>query len=112
MAEFPLAVSRSVTLDSSGTGRVTGVGPVKYGESWKVTLFSVNTTSRCKFTIHRGNDTTPQYQIDATVRGDLDTSATDITLQAGETISFLWANGTPGAVGTIRLEGTITMRGR
>lgn len=112
MAEYPLAVSRSVTLDSSGIGRVTGVGPVRYGESWHITLFSVNTSVRCRFTVHRGNDTSAAYQIDSTDRGDLDTSPTDIRLQAGETISFLWQKGTAGAVGTIRIEGTINLRGR
>lgn len=112
MAEYPLAVSRSVTLDSNGTGRVTGVGPTRYGESWHVKLFSVNTTTKCKFSVHRGNDTSPQYQIDGTVRGDLDTSNTDITLQTGETVSFLWLNGSAGSVGTIRIEGTIYLRGR
>lgn len=112
MAEYPLAVSRSVVLDGSGTATVVGIGPVLYGETWRVTLFSVNTTSRCEFTVHRGNDTSAQYQIDTTAKGDLDTSPTDIALQSGETISFKWANGSPGAVGTIRVEGKRILRGR
>lgn len=112
LAEYRLAESRSVTLDGGGGATVVGVGPVVYGESWRVERISVNTTSRCKFTVHRGNDTSPQYQIDGTVRGDLDTSETSLPLMTGETISFKWDGGTAGASGTVRIEGTRTVKGR
>lgn len=111
MANLPLLESRSVVLNATGTATVIGLGPARYGESWHIKLFSVNTTVRCKFTIHRGNQTTAQYQIDGTNRGDLDTSNTDIVLSTGETISCLWSAGTNGARGTVRIEGTRVMRG-
>lgn len=111
MIELPLSDSRSATLDANGDATVVGVGPVRYGESWVVTLFSVSTTSRCTFTVHRGNDTAPQYQIDGTARGDLDTSQTNIALNTGEKISFKWSGGTPGSIGSVRFEGVIKLRG-
>lgn len=112
MAEYPLAESRSAILDASGTATVIGVGPVLYGESWKIELISVSTSVRCKFTVYRGRDTSASYQIDGTVRGDLDTSETNIKLQTGDAISFKWENGSPGASGTVRIEGTRTIKGR
>lgn len=112
MAEFRLAESRSVTLDVNGLATVTAVGPVVYGESWTVERISVSTTARCKFTVYRGNATEPQYQIDGTVRGDLDTSDTNIPMMAGETISFKWENGLAGSAGTVRIEGKRIVRGR
>lgn len=111
MIELPLSDSRSVTLNINGDASVIGVGPVRYGESWVVTLFSVSTTSRCTFTVHRGNDTSQQYQIDGTARGDLDTSQANIVLQSGQKISFKWSGGTPGSIGSVRFEGTIKLRG-
>lgn len=112
MIELPLSDSRSVILDANGEATVIGVGPVRFEESWVITLFSVSTSSRCTFTVHRGNDPTAQYQIDGTAKGDLDTSDTNIALLAGQTISFKWSDGTPGATGSVRFEGTIKLRGR
>lgn len=111
MTDFPLQQFYSLTLDSNGEGEVIGVGPSRFNESWIVTLISVNTTSDCTFSVHRGNDTAPTSQIDATVNGNLDTSNTSITLQASETVSFKWMNGTAGSTGTVRVEGTVTMKG-
>lgn len=110
--ELRLQESRSTTLDSNGTAVITSVGPVVYGETWKIERISVNTTSRCKFTVHRGDPTSPTTQIDGTVRGDLDTSETSISLLNGESIAFKWANGAAGAIGTVVIEGTRTIRGR
>lgn len=110
--EYRLQESRTATLDSNGAAVVIGVGPVVYGETWKVERISVSTTSRCKFTVHRGDPTSPTTQIDGTVRGDLDTSETNITLLNGESIAFKWSNGAAGAVGTVVIEGTRTVRGR
>lgn len=112
MAEWQIAEYRSVTLDANGQATVVGVGPVLYGEVWRIQRISVSTTARCKFLVYRGRDIAPQYQIDGTVRGELDTSETNLTLQAGESISFQWTEGTSGATGSVRIEGTKTVRGR
>lgn len=112
MAEYPLAEYRTVVLDGSGEATVTGLGPVLYGEQWRIHRISVSTTTRCKFTVYRGRDIAPQYQLDGTVRGDLDTSETNLTLQSGDSISFKWELGAAGATGSVRVEGTRTIRGR
>lgn len=112
MPEYRLEVTRSVTLDASGNATVLGIGPTVYGETWRVKRFAVNSTSRCRFTVHRGISTDPTTQIDGTSRGDLDTSETDIPMQTGEQLSFRWSGGTSGATGTIRIEGTREVAGR
>lgn len=112
MANYQLAEFRSVTLDANGSATVAGVGPVLYGETWKVERISVSTTVRCKFTVYRGRDTSPQYQVDGTVRGDLDTSETNLSLQSGDSLSFKWENGANDAKGSVRIEGVRIVRGR
>lgn len=110
--EYRLEETRTVTLDGNGNATVIGVGPTVYGETWRVKRFSVNTGSRCKFTVHRGISVEDTTQIDATGRGDLDTSETDVPLNIGETLSFKWAGGTPGSSGMVRIEGTREVAGR
>lgn len=112
MTEYRLEETRTVTLDGNGNASVLGVGPTVYGETWRVKKFSVNTGSRCTFTVHRGISVEPTTQIDATSRGDLDTSETDVPLQVGEQLSFRWENGVPGTVGIIRIEGIREVAGR
>lgn len=111
MSEYPLLESRTATLNANGEALIIGVGPVMWNESWEISLFSVNTTSRCKFYVYRGTNPQSQYQVDATAKGELDTSKTDIKLQPGEKVSFQWTNGTVGAIGTIRIEGLKKLRG-
>jgi hypothetical protein len=110
--EFRLQDSRSVTLDANGEATVTNIGPTRPNERWKVTRFSVNTTVACDFQVFRGNDTNADYQIDFTSKGAGDTSETDLPLSVGETISFKWSAGTPGAIGTIRWEGSYFIPGK
>lgn len=105
MAEFQLAETRAVTLDGSGNAVALGVGPVRYGESWVVTRFSVNSSSKCRLTVHRGFGVDPSTQIDGTDRGDLDTSETNVTLMTGDSLSFKWSKGTAGTTSVVRIEG-------
>lgn len=110
--EYRLEYFNDVTLNASGEASVVAVGPTRPNERWKITRFSVNTTSSCNFQVFRGNTLDSQYQIDYTSKGAGDTSETDLPLSVGETISFKWTNGTAGAIGTIRLEGSYFVPGR
>lgn len=112
MAKYQLAESRTVVLDGKGSAAVLGIGPVRYGESWVIHRFSVNAPAKCRVTVHRGYGVDPTTQIDATNRGDLDTSETNIALQSGEQISIKWSNGTPGNTCIIRIEGDRILAGR
>lgn len=114
MSEYRLQESRSVVLDINGNASVIGLGPTVYGETWQINRISVNTTARCRFSVHRGIETTPATQIDATTRGDIATSETNLPLQSGERVSFAWVGGitAAGATGTVVIEGTRNVRGR
>lgn len=102
---------RDATIGADGTATVFGVGPNYPGEQWSVKKWSVTCSAPAEFRIVRGIDIDQRYQIDSTTRGDLDSSETNVPLQAGETVSFHWFNSTVGARATIRWEGVRTVPG-
>lgn len=110
--EYRLEGFREVTLDANGEASVFAIGPSQAFERWKITRLSVNTSAACDFQVFRGNTQENQYQIDFTTKGAGDTSETDLQLQVGETVSFKWSDGSSGAVGTIRWEGSYYVPGR
>jgi hypothetical protein len=106
MTEYRLDTFVQVTLDASGAGSVSNVGPTVYGEKWHITLFSAKGPNTARLEIFRGPS-----KIDGTEFADNDTSSTDITLQLGETLRFAWTNGTVGNIMQCYLSGDRTVRG-
>ena len=106
MAGAPLA---SVSAVFDGNGRAAGsVGPQAYGSRWNVDLMVVSTTSTnvttCK--VYRGVEQ-PTAMVDNTRTGNQDASDCNIDLRAGETLLFVWAGGTPGALASASINGTL-----
>lgn len=110
MIETKLALdaNANITLDSTGNG-IAFLGPTYPGERWSVSLFSARGTSSAKLEIFRG---TSMSKLDGTNRADNDTSNTDISLMAGESLRFVWTNGTTGASMQCTVQGDRYIPGR
>lgn len=103
MSTYQLSQSYATTLNGSGAATVSKVGPVRYRESWHVTLFSCSAGNPCKLTVYRGP--AGGRQIDYTSKGLGDTSTRDDTLRAGEYLTFVWSGGTAGDSVSVTVEG-------
>lgn len=105
----------TVTVGADGTGTSLPKGPSKYGETWRVTLMSMQTTGNETKTgelfAYRG-PAVRINQIDYTSKIDGDTSNTNVELQVGEYLTFKWVGCTPGAIGTVHITGDLIARGR
>lgn len=110
--EYALETAAQVTLDASGSGQVTNVGPTQQSERWEVRGFSASGANSARLQVMRGNSFTPNRQLDLTDRADGDTSETDINLRSGESISFWWTNGVAGTVMTCTIRGSRFLKGR
>lgn len=109
--EYRLEESRSVTIDASGVGSMTGIGPARPGERWEIKNTSVSATGRCTFADYRGNEVNASRQIDFTNTGDGDSSDTVIKLNPQETVSFAF-RGAEGTIGTVVFAGSRFVPGR
>lgn len=106
MSGAPLG-SGTAVFDASGKA-VVRLGPTVYGSRWKVDLMSVSTTSTLQTTCNVYRDSeSAAASLDNTRTGNLDTSNTDIDLTAGQVILFVWTGGTPGALATVSVSGTL-----
>lgn len=95
--EYRLDTAASATIDVNGNGRHTNIGPTMPGERWMIEILGANGPARSKLYVIRGNSFDLSRQLDYTSRADGDTSAANITLLAGEHISFFWIGGTTGS---------------
>jgi hypothetical protein len=104
--------SQSVTLNASGTGTLRF--SVRGGRAWSVESIATSATagpaaSSVPFTlkVYR-NQAQPTNLVTSSVTADLDTAdGTPITVNQGEQLVAVFAGGTPGAVGTVTLSGTV-----
>ncbi len=104
--EYRLDLLVQATIGADGTARVQRVGPVAYGERWRVTLFSASGPQIARLQIFRGPN-----QIDGTEFADNATSNTDIPLQVGETLTFLWSGGVVGTIMQCAVSGERHVKG-
>ncbi len=106
MAGAPLA-SVSATFGADGRA-VARAGPNVYGSRWNVDLMVVSATStlesECK--VYR-NVEQPTAMLDNTRTGNQDVSDCNIDVRPGETLVVVWTGGTPGALATVVVNGTL-----
>lgn len=102
---FPIDVTKTVTLDSSGSGTVK-IGPTSSGQTWRITRASVQTSTAVKVPqalLYQGNKTT---FISGTVSGSNDTDdALNVLLTGSGYIMCVWTGGDAGAVATLTVAG-------
>lgn len=103
--------TRSVTLDADGVGWVRGLGPFTQFERWKIHSMQTvcNSDAETELIVYRGNTNSA---IAGSYSGNFDSNDTQFSLMPGESLSFKWSKGTPGAVASITLDGDRTLRGK
>ena len=99
----------STVLDGAGNGSFQIV-PGGARERWMVTLINTFvqelTIDVPTLRVYRGSPM-PAYQLGGTFTGNLDTNSTDtFLLNMNEGMWFVYTGGPPGALATIRIEGT------
>lgn len=104
---YDLHESESGTADANGKATAT-LQPLRAFERWAIKRMTIQSTSStlvptCK--VYRGNET-PSSLIDGSHTGTLDHSDTNIELQNGERLLFVWEGGDAGSVCTATIEGT------
>lgn len=105
--QFRLDVPSTVLLDINGGG-TSWVGPANARETWHIASIAVTSTSTDIPTVRfYRNSTVPGNFVTGTFTGNLDVdSSPNLILRSGELLYAVWENGTAGATGTFRLEGT------
>ena len=114
MSETKLRLDQvaQATVDANGNASVLNIGPRAAGERWQVDIFGASGTANAKLQIMRGNSFNPARQLDVTNTASGDSSNTDVPLMSGEVISFWWTKGTPGAVMSCSIQGSLFLPGR
>lgn len=103
---LPLSVTSRVTLDGDGNGTCPPVGPTSAGETWNVSLVSVQCNTNA-------NEAIASVFLNGMLlgtttwgsTGDSDSSISQ-TVVTGQTITATWTGGDPGAIGTMTVFGT------
>lgn len=110
MTTLQLLKSATVALDASGAGSVV-LGPERGGERWSVTRMAVQNTSalRTDCAIYR-DIISSQTMLFGSSAGNSDVASGDppLELQPANRLIVVWSGGTPGAIGTVVLEGKLT----
>jgi hypothetical protein len=105
---IPLSESVYVTLDSSGNGTVT-IGPTNPYQKWNVSAVNVNVdkqTDTPQFQLYQGNG--PNVNgLGGTYNGNQNSTSVDVVLYPGQKLCGVWTGGTPGAIATMTLNGTM-----
>jgi hypothetical protein len=103
---LPLFDTSTVVLDGSGNGSCQGVGPLSPGETWTVSLISVQCSSNVNEAIC--SVYCNGILLGTTTWGSTGDSDTGITqfLANGQVITATWTGGDAGAVATMGVTGT------
>ena len=106
---LPLFMSSTVVLNGSGDGTSPGLGPVSPGETWSVTLISVQCSSNTNEAI--ASVYANGILLGTTTWGSTGDSDTGITqpLANGQVITATWTGGDPGATASMGVTGTRTV---
>lgn len=104
--EYRLDTVVTGVIGASGGVSIAGIGPAQWSERWHIKLFSAKGPAIAKLEIFRSGS-----KIDGTEFADNATSDTDITLQAGESLTFTWSNGVVGTVMLCYISGERTVKG-
>lgn len=110
MSEVPVYEQAAATSVDPGTGIAraeTSIGPARYGDVWKVTLCTTESTSTTdvELRLYR-NVESAGSMIDSTYSGRSAVSPCEVWLRSGERIVAVWTKGDIGATHTLRVEGT------
>lgn len=101
-----LDVTANITLNAGGSA-VLFFSPSKYREEWHISRFSTegNSVLEPNCNIYRG--AAGSRLLDTTRRGNSAVSETELVVMAGERITVVYSNGTPGASMQFHIEGEV-----
>jgi len=105
-----LRESGNGTADSTGRA-VCRVQPMRYGEEWRITRMTVQSTSSTLVPIakvYRGSEAASNL-IDGTWTGTQDTSDTSIRLMSGESLVCVFSGGDVGSQCTFNVFGEVVV---
>jgi hypothetical protein len=112
----PFSLSASVQLDGTGAG-VVQLGPSITNEQWSPSRVSVSctanvTTGACEADIYCGAYIGQDTFKDGTFSGDTGDTTDAVNgelLWPGQFVFVQWSDGVPGAIATMRVQGTRTV---
>jgi hypothetical protein len=109
MTDIQLLKSATVVLDGAGNGTCPPLGPSSYGETWSVTLISVQCSSNASEAI--ASVYLSGALLGTTTWGSTGDSDTGIIQQVmtGQQLTAAWSGGDPGATATMTVMGTRTV---
>jgi hypothetical protein len=99
-----LDAQKSGTLDATGAATVT-LGPNRIGQTWHVTTVAVSGTGAITPT---ANVSLGSTRLGGTYSGNNDSDNVDVMVYPGQSLSYVWSGGTPGASVTAYAYGTFT----
>jgi len=105
----PFVLTSTVVLDSEGNGTCPGLGPTAPGETWTVTLISVQCSTNVSESIasvYLGLALLGTSTWGST--GDSDTGISQF-VAGGQQITGVWTGGDAGAVASMTVSGTRTV---
>lgn len=104
----PLDTNRTAIFSALGIARLE-IGPVIFGETWRVRRMTVSTTSAANTDVRVYlNAEIDSRMVAGSYSGDRDFNETDITLQTLDRFIVVWVSGTPGALASFLVQGTST----
>jgi hypothetical protein len=111
LAPYPLDQTAAVALDAAGAGRLR-FAPTRLREAWAVTRMTTAGGSTLEPTcqVFRGEPSSGRL-LDTTRRGNAavsETAGLALTGGGADYLTVVYAGGTPGAVMTFHIEGTVT----
>jgi len=113
MRQLPLNVSAQVTLDGSGNGTAS-IGPLSPGEVWDDLIAAVRVATNVNeaiCTVYSGAAATAGYARGATTWGSTGDSTGQLSeVRVGGQVFAVWTGGDAGAVATLTVTGTRTVR--
>lgn len=109
LADLPLDVSATVTLDASGNGTVK-LGPTSTRQTWHVTNAAVQVSSNTLEPTANLYQNGLASKLGGTYTGSNDSSDLDVTVRGGF-IMCVWTTGDAGAKATLFLQGSIHIGG-
>lgn len=107
MPTFPLTQSGRAVADSNGKAVIT-IGPERAFEKWHVTGVAVQSSSSTLVPeVREYRQSEAESNLIGTTRsGDLDSGASDVTLEPGEHVIYVFTNADVGATCQVTVNGT------
>jgi len=110
--ELELYKQYSVTLDSTGAGTISAIGPVNHGERWVIQATQTAipaSVAQARLQIFWQGLTA---MVEGTYSANMDNTNTVFELMAGQKLNYVFAGGDAAVIATITLRGKLYLAGQ